>query len=140
MYSYFSGFANKDVAFNHIESKSLIVADLIFNLPAREQYSKSKGSIVQGIFGGFGSLNPYSWGHKKFVTTLGKDKEYVNVGWAFVYRVDTTFFSKKNIRAMMRDAKTVDGWDFTRIIPCHGVSVSLYLYVFTDDIFCLGCY
>ena len=78
MYSYFSGFANIDVAFNHIESKSLIVADLIFNLPAREQYSKSKGSIVQGIFGGFGSLNPYSWGHKKFVTTLGKDKEYVN--------------------------------------------------------------
>jgi hypothetical protein len=24
---------------------------------------------------------------------------------------------------MARDAKTVAGWDFDRIIPCHGVSV-----------------
>lgn len=24
-------------------------------------------------------------------------------------------------RAMKRDAKTVAGWDFTRMIPCHGV-------------------
>lgn len=26
-----------------------------------------------------------------------------------------------NHRAMKRDAKTVDEWDFERIIPCHGV-------------------
>jgi hypothetical protein len=26
-----------------------------------------------------------------------------------------------NDRDMKRDAKTVSGWDFTRIIPCHGV-------------------
>ena len=25
-------------------------------------------------------------------------------------------------RAMKKDAKTVAGWDFERIIPCHGVS------------------
>lgn len=35
--SYFSGFRNKDVAFLHSPSKTLIVADLIFNLPATEQ-------------------------------------------------------------------------------------------------------
>jgi len=34
--SYFSGFGNKDVAFFHEPSKSLITADLIFNLPANE--------------------------------------------------------------------------------------------------------
>jgi len=35
--SYFSGFRNKDVAFFHVASKSLIEADLLFNLPANEQ-------------------------------------------------------------------------------------------------------
>jgi len=36
-YSYFSGFRNKDVAFLHKPSKSLIEADLLLNLPANEQ-------------------------------------------------------------------------------------------------------
>lgn len=35
--SYFSGFRNKDVAFLHMPSKSLIEADLLMNLPANEQ-------------------------------------------------------------------------------------------------------
>ncbi|KAJ7167360.1 hypothetical protein C8R43DRAFT_985050 [Mycena crocata] len=39
--SYFSGFANKDVAWFHAASKTLIVADSLFNIPATEQYSKS---------------------------------------------------------------------------------------------------
>ena len=39
--SYFSGFRNKDVAFLHAPSKTLIVADLIFNLPATEQVVSS---------------------------------------------------------------------------------------------------
>jgi len=35
--SYFSGFANKDVAWLHTSSKTLVVADLLFNLPGNEQ-------------------------------------------------------------------------------------------------------
>ncbi len=35
--SYFSGFKNKDVAFFHPASKTMIEADLLFNLPATEQ-------------------------------------------------------------------------------------------------------
>lgn len=35
--SYFSGFKNKDIAFFHEESKSLIEADLLLNLPCKEQ-------------------------------------------------------------------------------------------------------
>lgn len=35
--SYFSGIRNKDVAFLHAASKTLIQADLLFNLPATEQ-------------------------------------------------------------------------------------------------------
>ena len=36
-FSYFSGHQNKDVAFFHPASKSLIEADLLFNLPPTEQ-------------------------------------------------------------------------------------------------------
>jgi hypothetical protein len=35
--SYFSGFKNKDVAFLHQPSKTLIQADLLMNLPCKEQ-------------------------------------------------------------------------------------------------------
>ncbi|KAF9644252.1 hypothetical protein BDM02DRAFT_3122223 [Thelephora ganbajun] len=94
---YFSGFSKKDVAWFHKASKTLIVADLIFNLPANEQYSKSKqrktGFLTK-------KLNPYAEFHKKFIWGESKDKA-----------------------AMARDAKTVYGWDFERIIPCHGDTI-----------------
>ncbi|KIM42147.1 hypothetical protein M413DRAFT_409255 [Hebeloma cylindrosporum] len=89
---YFSGFKNKDIAFLHRPSKTLIEADLLMNLPCNEQYSKSKSSPYF-----LGSFGPSSWLHSRFTWNLGTDKE-----------------------AMRRDAKTVSGWDFDRIIPCHG--------------------
>ncbi|THH05012.1 hypothetical protein EW145_g5114 [Phellinidium pouzarii] len=91
---YFSGFQNKDIAFNHVASRTLIEADLLFNLPPREQYSKSKSSPN---FPPLSGLNPFSWAHKQLVWSSGKDKE-----------------------ASKRDAETVASWDFDRIIPCHG--------------------
>jgi len=89
--SYFSGFKNKDIAFLHAPSKTLIVADLIFNLPATEQYS---GSWTGSQFVG---LNPYTTIHRSLTKALVMDAT-----------------------AMSRDAKTVASWDFHRIIPCHG--------------------
>ncbi|RDB30331.1 hypothetical protein Hypma_007249 [Hypsizygus marmoreus] len=91
---FFSGFKNKDVAFFHPESKILIEADLLFNLPPTEQYSKSTSSPKLPLFGSF---NSSSWLHPRFLWSLGVDKD-----------------------AMRRDAKTVAGWDFEKIIPCHG--------------------
>ncbi|KAJ7484534.1 hypothetical protein FB451DRAFT_1555033 [Mycena latifolia] len=70
---YFSGFANKDVAWFHAASKTLVVADLLFNLPGTEQYSNS----TRG-----GAL------HKRFVWGEGKDKAAMTrdaktvLGWA----------------------------------------------------------
>ncbi|KIY71384.1 hypothetical protein CYLTODRAFT_369527, partial [Cylindrobasidium torrendii FP15055 ss-10] len=91
---YFSGFINKDVAFLHTPSKTLIEADLLFNLPPTEQYSKSKDSGKVPLIGGLG---PESWLHSVVSSLTGRDKE-----------------------AMKRDATTVSNWDFDRIIPCHG--------------------
>ncbi|KAH9849551.1 hypothetical protein C2E23DRAFT_351528 [Lenzites betulinus] len=92
---YFSGFNNKDVAFFHPASKSMIEADLLINLPAREQFSMTSSSGNIPIFGKY--FTPYTWAHKKFAWLAGVDRE-----------------------AMKRDVKTVAGWDFDRIIPCHG--------------------
>ncbi|KAI6159117.1 hypothetical protein EDD17DRAFT_1702641 [Pisolithus thermaeus] len=90
---YFSGFRNKDVAFLHVASKSLIEADLLLNLPATEQYSKCSGWIPQA------TLKPSSWAQQKILQSLAT-----------------------NVEDMKRDARTVASWDFDRIIPCHGVS------------------
>ncbi|KAK0473520.1 hypothetical protein EDD18DRAFT_1359028 [Armillaria luteobubalina] len=91
---YFPGFQNQDVAFYHVASKSLIVADLIFNLPGTEQYSKSKSSSKVPIVG---KISPPGLVLKSLLWSLGKDKE-----------------------AMRRDIKVVSEWDFSRIIMCHG--------------------
>ncbi|KAJ7598648.1 hypothetical protein C8J56DRAFT_814806 [Mycena floridula] len=91
---YFSGFMNKDVAWYHVASKSLIVADLVFNLPGTEQYSKSTAYSSIPLTG---KMGPSSWLHQKFLWGAGTDKE-----------------------AMAKDAKTVAEWDFERIIMCHG--------------------
>jgi len=90
---YFSGFKNKDVAFLHKASKSLIQADLLMNLPPTEQYSKSKPPSSLFKF----NIGPSSWLYPRLAWSLGEDKE-----------------------AMRRDANTVSSWDFDRIIPCHG--------------------
>ncbi|KAJ6532697.1 hypothetical protein DFH09DRAFT_1043991 [Mycena vulgaris] len=91
--SYFSGFKiqNKDVAFFHPASATLIEADLIFNLPCTEQYSKTKSSGAVPL-----PCGPSSWTHRRLSAFMGDDKA-----------------------AMKRDVRTVGDWDFQRIIPCH---------------------
>ncbi|KAF9493170.1 hypothetical protein BDN71DRAFT_1508755 [Pleurotus eryngii] len=91
---YFSGYASVDVAWLHVASKTLIQADLLFNLPGTEQYSKTKMSPKIPIFG---KLDPYGNLQKRFLWAQGKDK-----------------------KTMMQDARTVAEWDFERVIPCHG--------------------
>ncbi|KAH8116183.1 hypothetical protein DFH11DRAFT_1266963 [Phellopilus nigrolimitatus] len=90
---YFSGFKNKDVAFLHARSRTLVEADLLFNLPAHEQYG---GHAPWFPFAA--ALSPYTALHRRIVWALGEDKD-----------------------AMRRGARTVAGWDFDRVIPCHGV-------------------
>ncbi|KAJ7698673.1 hypothetical protein B0H17DRAFT_1328552 [Mycena rosella] len=92
---YFPGFKNKDVAFLHHASSTLIEADLVVNLPGTEQYSKSD---LWGRFPFYGPLGkPYGWFQSKFSAVQVADPS-----------------------AMKRDVKTVANWDFSRIIPCHG--------------------
>ena len=103
---YFSGFVNKDVAFLHKPTRSLIQADLLFNSPCKEKYSMygwpwNRGKAFFGLFGG---SDPWSSTAQTMAKQLGKG----------------------NPEAMRRDSKTVAEWDFDRIIPCHGVSTEVH--------------
>ncbi|KZO89969.1 hypothetical protein CALVIDRAFT_551709 [Calocera viscosa TUFC12733] len=92
---HFPSHVNQDVAFLHAPSKTLIEADLLFNLPAKEQYSKTKSPNSLAIqWSGFG---PDSALHKRFGLLIGKNKD-----------------------VMRSDVQAVATWDFDRIIPCHG--------------------
>jgi hypothetical protein len=91
---YFSAAEKKEIVWCHVASKTAIVADMLFNLPATEQYSKSKQSSKVPLLG---SLNPTTFMHRLYV---GKN---------------TT-----DAKMMAQHAKKVDSWDFTRVIPCHG--------------------
>ncbi|KAF8318759.1 hypothetical protein DL93DRAFT_2148285 [Clavulina sp. PMI_390] len=92
---HFSGNKFNDVAFLHKPSKTMLQADLMMNMPATEQFSKT---AAPGFLSRVGNrMNPYGVMHRYMVWSVGLDKD-----------------------KMRRDVKTVAGWDFTRIIPCHG--------------------
>jgi len=73
-FSYFSGYKNKDVAFLHSASKTLVQADLLFNLPAKEQYSKTGKPASLPILGTLG-FSYKSFLHPRLVWALGENKE-----------------------------------------------------------------
>jgi len=87
--SFFPGFLTKEVAFFHKDSKSLIEADLLLNLPPKEQvgylpscqpsirdlleqYSKSNKTTFSLLTG---TVNPWSYAHKRLAWSAGSDRE-----------------------------------------------------------------
>lgn len=91
--SFFSGFVNKDVAFFHTASKTLIQADLLFNLPCTEQYSNTKSSGSVPLISSY--LNPHTYLHRQFLWMTGKDKACVQK-YALLanFVIDSRFLSK----------------------------------------------
>ena len=86
------------------------------------QYSRSGTSGHIPLIGSL--LTPWGNLHKRMASSLGIDKEYaalpfMTCGGELTLTCD--------FRAMKRDVRTVAGWDFERIIPCHGVRVSALL-------------
>lgn len=96
---YFPGHANKELALLHKPTKTLIEADLVFNLPGLEQYHGSSSSAgIAGMLSPFKYLSIHSKAHKTMTwNALAKDK--------------------KSFKASLTQVKA---WDFTTIIPCHG--------------------
>jgi len=100
-YEYVYAHQNKEIVFLHKPTRTLIQADLIFNYPATEQYSKTGQSATSGVLTKlFGSLTK---------TTGNGQKRLI---WYGISSGDRNGFSKA--------VKNIDTWDFDRIIPCHG--------------------
>lgn len=100
-YEFVSAHPNKEIAFHHKPTRTLIQADLMFNYPAHEQFSKSGVSATSGILTKlFGSLaKVHGNGQKRAI-------------WHVLSRGDRPGYA--------RSVAKIDTWDFERIIPCHG--------------------
>ncbi|KAL4925149.1 putative nuclear protein Qri2/Nse4 [Aspergillus undulatus] len=97
------GHVNKELVFLHKPSLTLIEADLLFNLPAREQYSKTgedaNSGILTKIMRPLLSTQPPATWQKRIVWYL---------------------FSSADRKAFGESMKRIDKWEFNRLIPCHG--------------------
>jgi len=71
-----SSFLNDELVAIHHPSGTLIEADMVFNLPPTEQYSRSGGiPTLMKVFGGGSTMSPGGVAHKLAVHPLVKDKE-----------------------------------------------------------------
>lgn len=103
-YEYVNIHPNKELVFFYKPDRVLIEADLMFNLPATEQYSRVPGGVgKEGVLGGwFASLQ----------TTQGDAKGTKRFLWYIISRPDRPGFNDSIQR--------INGWDFRTIVPCHG--------------------
>jgi hypothetical protein len=95
---FFEGFITYAVAWYHKPSKTLIVSDLLMNLPATEQYDPS--SAAMGLFS------------KEFAKRANPSSVWFR---RLIYYVASVDYS-----LMRRDTKRVAQWDINRIVACHG--------------------
>jgi len=103
---YVDSHPNKELVFFHKQSKTLIEADLLFNMPATEQYSKTGVSATSGFFSKlFAGLQ----------TTNGDAKWQKRMLWYV--------FSKGDRPAFDASVQRINSWGFENIIPCHGDSI-----------------
>ncbi|RMZ84690.1 hypothetical protein DV737_g942, partial [Chaetothyriales sp. CBS 132003] len=100
---YFDAHANKELVFVHKPSRTMIEADLVWNLPAIEQFSKTgidpQSGFFTKLFGGFFNLDGDMTWQKRF-------------WWYAAASNDRSSYKA----SLDRVAK----WDYDRIIPCHG--------------------
>ncbi|KAI1392087.1 uncharacterized protein F4822DRAFT_389595 [Hypoxylon trugodes] len=101
---------NQEVVLLYKPDKVLIQADLLFNLPAVEQYSrvpeaeKNAHGFVNRIFESINSTAGEAKGLKRFL-------------WYVLSNAN------KNRAGFNESVKRIESWDFETIIPCHGETI-----------------
>ena len=102
-YEFVHSHQNKELVFLHKPTKTLIEADLLFNMPPTEQYSRTGVAPDAGIFSKFfGAM----------LNTHGDMRWQKRFLWYGPGGKDRT--------GLAESAKRINSWDFDRIIPCHG--------------------
>lgn len=101
-YEFVDAHSNKELVFYHRRTKTMIEADLLFNLPATEQYSKCGESAQTGIwtklFGALMNTSGTAWGQKRLI-------------W---------YGMSKTRESMRESVGRMAKWDVQNIVPCHG--------------------
>ena len=117
----------QDIAFLHAPTKTLIEADLLFNLPPTEQYSRTTARSTIPFLSGM--MKPGSTGQKRFVHYLAaKDKKEMAdaarkvASWDFgTSPLSSPPLPRPRRRLEShRDLKLTERQHADRIIPCHG--------------------
>jgi hypothetical protein len=102
-YEFVHAHVNKELVFCYKPERVLIEADLLFNLPATEQYSRAEESATDGFLTRlFTGLN----------NTQGDAIWQRRLVWYLASGADRKEFA--------RSVKRIDGWDWDVLIPCHG--------------------
>ncbi|KAJ2894598.1 hypothetical protein MKZ38_007396 [Zalerion maritima] len=103
-YEYVPGHANKELVFLAKRESTLVEADMMFNLPATEQYSRVEGGVPGGIWNKiFNTVQGLSPGRMKW------QQRFL---WYGASSGDRSGFNKSVAR--------IAGWEFDKIVPCHG--------------------
>jgi len=102
-YEYMPSHMNKELAFFHKPSKTLIEADVMFNLPATEQFSKTgtaaNAGLLSKLFIAINGTNGTALGQKRLL-------------WYAISSSDRPGFNAS--------IEKINKWDFDTIVPCHG--------------------
>lgn len=106
-YEFVDAHPNKELVFLYKPDRVLIEADLMFNLPPTEQYSRvpeaeKKEGVLDRMFSALQSTAGEAKGQRRFI-------------WHAMSRGDRKGFGES--------IKRIDGWDFTTVIPCHGDTI-----------------
>lgn len=99
---------NRELVFYYKPERVLIEADLMFNLPAIEQYSRvpEKDKPAPGFLGRL---------FETLQTTQGDAKGMKRFLWYALSRGDRAGFAES--------VKRIEAWEFDVIVPCHGETI-----------------
>lgn len=106
-YEYVDSHANKELVFVYKPDKVMIEADLMFNLPADEQYSKCPASEKKAGF--------LAKMFMSMQTTEGEAKGQKRLLWYMLSAGSRASFNASIQR--------IAAWDFDTLIPCHGETI-----------------
>lgn len=106
-YEYVDVHPNKEIVFLYKPEQTMIEADLLFNMPATEQYSKTgidpSSGFATKLFGAMQHTRGDALGQRRF--------------WWYA-------FSKSDRPGFNASIKRIAAWDFKTIIPCHGDTIT----------------
>ncbi|KAJ5804190.1 uncharacterized protein N7518_000493 [Penicillium psychrosexuale] len=102
---YVYGHGSRELVFFHKPTRTVIEADLLFNLPAKEQYSRTPEAGTNFL--------------TKLIMPLLSTKPPATWQRRFAWYI----LSSQDRAAFTESMKRIDQWDFDRLIPCHGDTI-----------------